>query len=203
MWHTLGTKKWHQYKFGYKIGFGCENPLLSTFRNLHKTGWSSWRLYKVKCDGEPMHNRPSESSCNDWTQTDRLISRKRWCLVLVLVTSYKIMADVLAYNNNKSYTKPIRYVKQKILFTCFLTATQRQNIRGARKTGPTVNTEQPLLSATLIHSVSSPSRALMGTNLTCRCFPLTTTNKCSSLIYSNWNIFLPSPTRAISTIYWK
>lgn len=60
---------------------------------------------------------------------------------------------------------------------------------------------QPLVSATLIHSTSSPSKALTGTSLTWRCFPLKTTISCSSVTYSSRYIFFPSPTRAISGLY--
>lgn len=124
------------------------------------------------------------------------------------VFSTKIKCNNYIKLNSKNFkqhqaknTKTTQTRFTKKLSTCFLTATHKQKVKGARKTGPTVKTEQPLLSTTLIHSVSSPSRALMGTNLTWRCLPLRTTRRCSSLMYSNWKIFLPSPTLAISEIF--
>lgn len=58
--------------------------------------------------------------------------------------------------------------------------------------------KQLRLFLTLIHSTSSPPRALTGTSFTCLCLPAMTMMSCSSAMYSKLTIFLPSPMRAIS-----
>lgn len=83
-------------------------------------------------------------------------------------------------------------------FTLIYQCTENRGVVFSFSYTPAFRHKQLSLFLTLIHSTSSPPRALTGTSFTCLCLPAITMMSCSSAMYSKLTIFLPSPIRAIS-----